>query len=68
MKGSVLRSIEAWLEPKEVPSRLTFAACGVLPDGKTRPNTKDCLFWRLNASKVLSESGKVRVSIEPLES
>jgi len=50
---------------KDLLDLLSSATCGLLPDGKTRPNTKDCLFWRLNASKVLSEAGKVRISIEP---
>jgi Holliday junction resolvase RusA-like endonuclease len=51
---------------KDLFDQLTAATYGMQPDGKTKPNMKDCLFWRLNASKALTESGKVLISIEPL--
>ena len=53
---------------KDLLDQLVAATYGVQPDGMTRPNTKDCLFWRMHASKLLSESGKVCISIEPFGS
>jgi len=52
---------------KDMLDMLVAATDSVRPDGKT-PNTKDCLFWKINASKVLTEFGKVCISIEPLTS
>lgn len=51
---------------KDLLDTLVAATYSVQPDGKTKPNMKDCLFWRINASKSLSEAGKVLISIEPL--
>ncbi len=42
-------------------------ACGPRPAGKPIPQTKDALFWQINATKVQDNEEKVIINIEPLQ-
>ncbi len=46
---------------------LVEGACGPRPAGKPIPQTKDALFWRINAIKVVNEEEKVIIKIEPFQ-
>lgn len=45
---------------------LVEGACGPRPAGKPIPQTKDALFWRVEASKFTSEEEKTILRIRPL--
>lgn len=46
---------------------LVEGACGPRPGGKPVPQTKDALFWNVDARKVPDDNECTIVSIEPLE-
>jgi len=46
---------------------LVEGACGPRAAGMPIPQTKDALFWRINATKLQNDEEKVIIIIEPLE-
>ena len=46
---------------------LVEGACGPRPKGRPIPQTKDALFWQINANKVQDSEEKIVINIEPLQ-